>query len=471
MILYFSGTGNSKYIAEGLSYRLGDVLISINDKIRNNDNAVRQYGGQLVIVFPVYVGRIPKLVEQWITGTHLRSQPVYFIGTCSHIAGNIEPYLRALARKKHLRYMGFLPIFMPQNHICIYPHDKAALERRKLSTADRRTEYAHSVISQQKHFPKYAPTPYEYVLSGLEYAPFYRFMVGAKKFRVTDKCVGCGLCEMSCLLNNVKILNRRPCWGNSCTHCMACIGRCPQKAIEYGSITLKRKKYHCKGFDLKKFEKGSIIMFDKKILDSIEVLFHSSIRISGDKVIYIDPFKISGERHDADLILLTHDHFDHFSKEDIAKVMNGDTVIAAPELMADECRQIVGDRFISVLPDKKYTVCGIEIETVPAYNIVKPFHPKSKKWVGYIMTIGGTRVYVAGDTDMTDENKCVSCDIALVPIGGTYTMNAKKAAAFTNIIRPHTVIPIHYGSVVGKPEDAEVFKSAVDKDIEVRVLL
>ena len=212
-------------------------------------------------------------------------------------------------------------------------------------------------------------------------------------------------------------------------------------------------------------------MFDKKILDSIEVLFHSSIRINADKVIYIDPFRVNEERHDADLILLTHDHYDHFSPEDIDKVMNDGTVIAVPELMADKCRKIAGDRLMTVLPDNKYTICGISVETVPAYNLLRPFHPRSKKWVGYVLTLGQTRCYIAGDTDLTDESKCVSCDIALLPIGGTYTMNARKAAELANTIRPHTVIPIHYGSIAGKPEDAETFKNAVQKDIEVKVLL
>lgn len=212
-------------------------------------------------------------------------------------------------------------------------------------------------------------------------------------------------------------------------------------------------------------------MFDKKILDSIQVPFHSSVRIAAEKTIYIDPFRIADARHDADLILITHDHFDHFSPEDISKVANENTLLAAPELMAGECRKLFGDRYFSVEPEKSYTIAGISVETVPAYNIMKPFHPKSKRWVGYILTLGETRCYIAGDTDMNSENKLVSCDIALIPIGGTYTMNAKKAAEFVNILKPHTAIPIHYGSVAGKPEDAEVFRSAVDKSIEVKILL
>ena len=212
-------------------------------------------------------------------------------------------------------------------------------------------------------------------------------------------------------------------------------------------------------------------MFDQKVLDLIQVPIHSSIRIGGDRVIYIDPFKIEGEPHDADLLLLTHEHFDHFSPEDMAKVMKDDTVVVYPRPMYDDLAWLEDDCLFPVEPGQSYEVLGIPLETVAAYNLVKPFHPKSKGWVGYVLTLGVTRVYIAGDTDQTPENSQVSCDIALVPIGGTYTMNAKKAAAFVNTLRPHTVIPVHYGTVVGKPQDADTFKAALDPDIRVKILL
>lgn len=213
-------------------------------------------------------------------------------------------------------------------------------------------------------------------------------------------------------------------------------------------------------------------MFDNKVLDSIEVLTQSSIRIGGDKVIYIDPLQIQKEDHDADMVLITHDHWDHFSPEDLQKVVNADTVLVVPELLEDRCRDLFKDnRVVVVKPDQKLSECGTDIETIPAYNNHKPFHPKKKGWVGYILTIGDTRVYIAGDTDATPDNRKVKCDIALVPIGGTYTMTAKKAAELINRIRPAVAIPIHYGNIVGKPEDAEVFQKAVETDIRVEVRL
>lgn len=213
-------------------------------------------------------------------------------------------------------------------------------------------------------------------------------------------------------------------------------------------------------------------MFDSKVLDSIEVLTHSSIRIGGDKVIYIDPFQIQKEDHDADMILITHDHGDHFSPDDMKKVIHADTVLVVPELLEKRCLTIFTDnRIVAVKPDQKLCECGIAIETVPAYNNRKPFHPKGKGWVGYIVTIGDTRVYIAGDTDATPDNRLVKCDIALVPIGGTFTMTAKKAAELINQIKPAAAIPTHYGSIVGKAEDAEVFQKAVEPGISVVVKL
>ena len=208
------------------------------------------------------------------------------------------------------------------------------------------------------------------------------------------------------------------------------------------------------------------------MIDNIEVLFHSSIRIrSSAGVIYIDPYKIDKAYNDADYIFITHDHYDHYSVEDIKKVVGEKTVFVVPEKMG---KTVVSDctghgEIRTVSPGKEYIVNNIEFETVAAYNLFKPFHPKMAGWCGYILIIDGKRIYVAGDTDATKEAKQVVCDIALVPVGGTYTMDAKQAAELVNEIRPKIAVPTHYGSVVGKQDDAQIFAKHVDTAISVEI--
>ena len=210
----------------------------------------------------------------------------------------------------------------------------------------------------------------------------------------------------------------------------------------------------------------------EQMTENIEVLTHSSIRIrSRVGTIYIDPFQMKEEPRDADFILITHDHHDHYSPEDIEKVLSDTTILIVPEKMAEKAQEFANAvrEIRTVMPGIYCEVNGLEIETVPAYNSLKPFHPKNAGWVGYILRLDGKRVYVAGDTDATKEARAVKCDIALVPVGGTYTMDARKAAELVNEIRPETAIPTHYGSIVGKLEDAEVFKANVKEPIWVEV--
>jgi L-ascorbate metabolism protein UlaG (beta-lactamase superfamily) len=208
--------------------------------------------------------------------------------------------------------------------------------------------------------------------------------------------------------------------------------------------------------------------------ENIEVFTQSSIRITeSGRTIYIDPFQMNEKPKNADYILITHDHYDHFSPEDIAKVANSNTILIVPEKMEEktqEAADLVG-RILTVKSGVYREVEGLEFETVPAYNLLKPFHPKGAEWVGYILRIDGKRIYIAGDTDETKEAKAVKCDIALIPIGGTYTMDAKKAAELVNTIRPDVAIPTHYGSIVGKPADGEVFAQHVKAPTVVELKL
>lgn len=206
--------------------------------------------------------------------------------------------------------------------------------------------------------------------------------------------------------------------------------------------------------------------------ENIEVFTQSSIRITdGERRIYIDPFQMKEAPRDADFILITHDHYDHFSPEDIEKVSSGKSVLIVPAKMipqAEKLASIVGETH-SVTPGEHYGISGLEFVTVAAYNNLKPFHPKSAGWVGYILLIDGRRIYISGDTDMNRDNRDVKCDIALVPIGGKFTMDANKAAEFINTIKPAVAIPTHYGSIVGKKEDADVFAAGVKSPIRTEI--
>ena len=209
------------------------------------------------------------------------------------------------------------------------------------------------------------------------------------------------------------------------------------------------------------------------MIENIEVLYHSSIRISKNKVIYIDPFKIDKNYNDADIVFITHDHYDHYSAEDIDKVINKNTTIIIPEELLTKLlrKGINRNAIITVEPNEKYMVQGIKIETIPAYNTNKTFHPKENGWVGYIITLDDIKYYIAGDTDITEENRKVKCDVAFVPVGGTYTIDFKEAAQLINEIQPKIAVPIHYGSVVGTKQDATDFIKLLHSSIKGIILM
>ncbi len=204
--------------------------------------------------------------------------------------------------------------------------------------------------------------------------------------------------------------------------------------------------------------------------ENIEVFEQNSVCVRTENGnIYVDPFGVPEAFHDAALILITHDHYDHFSPNDIRKVAKEDTVMVVPEKMrkkADEVADTIKN-IMTVSPGAVEEAAGFDFETVPAYNVLKPFHPKSAEWVGYILRISGKRIYIAGDTDATKEAEAVKCDIAIVPIGGTFTMDAKKAADLVNKICPQVAIPVHYGTLVGKPGDGEIFAKNVNDTVKV----
>lgn len=192
---------------------------------------------------------------------------------------------------------------------------------------------------------------------------------------------------------------------------------------------------------------------------NIEINTQSSIRIKLNKVIYFDPFKIEEFKNDADIIFITHNHYDHMDLESIEKVKNDNTIVVAPLSMEEVIRNIKFKDYIFLSPNDEINIENIHIKAVPAYNLEKPFHPRTNNWLGYIITYNNISYYIAGDTDKTKEVESVKCDIALIPIGGHFTMNVDEATELINIIKPKLVIPTHYGTIIGDPSDGETLKA------------
>ena len=201
---------------------------------------------------------------------------------------------------------------------------------------------------------------------------------------------------------------------------------------------------------------------------NIEINTQSSIKITLDKIIYFDPYKIENDKHDADIIFITHNHYDHMDKESIEKIKNKNTIIIAPKTMKKVIKDIKVKDYIFLNPNEELNIDNLNIKTIPAYNINKTFHPRENNWLSYIITFNNISYYIAGDTDKTIEAENVKCDMALIPIGGHFTMNVNEATELIKIINPKIVIPIHYGSIIGNIDDGKKLKNNLSStNIEV----
>ena len=201
----------------------------------------------------------------------------------------------------------------------------------------------------------------------------------------------------------------------------------------------------------------------------ISINTQSSIKIDN---IYFDPYKINNKNNDAELIFITHSHYDHFDTNSINNIKNDNTIIVIPndESIINEL-DFDKEKIIIVEPNKTYEVNGISFDTLPSYNINKSFHKREYNWVGYIINYNNEKYYIMGDTDAIEESKNVTCDKLFIPIGGTYTMNYLEASELTNIIKPQEVYPIHYGSIVGDISLGEQFSKLIDNTIKVNILI
>ena len=205
----------------------------------------------------------------------------------------------------------------------------------------------------------------------------------------------------------------------------------------------------------------------KEICEHIHWLGHDGYRMElGGKQIYIDPYQIADGLPAADIILVTHEHYDHCSPEDIAKIANKKTIFVTEPMSA---KKLQGDVRL-LAPGERLEIDGIGVAAVPSYNLDKKFHPKKNNWLGFMVTVDGVTIYHAGDTDHIPEMKDFTADIALLPVSGTYVMTAGEAVAAALDINPQIAIPMHYGALVGTADDARAFAEGLAGRIEVKIL-
>ena len=245
MVLCFTGTGNSRYIAERIAESLDDELLSMNDRIKAGNHSPVETNERLVIVTPTYAWRIPRIVRDHLAETDFPcGMQVWFVLTCGTEIGNAAQYNRALCQEKQLTYMGTAQIIMPENYIAMFNAPQAEEARQIVARAEPDIDGVISAIASNQAFTPPRNNLYDRFMSGPVNPIFYSFFVKANAFTVGDACTGCSQCAKLCPMNNITIQNGKPVWGSDCTHCMACICRCGAEAIEYGKKSLGKPRYH-----------------------------------------------------------------------------------------------------------------------------------------------------------------------------------------------------------------------------------
>ena len=245
MILYFSGTGNSKYVAKRIADALGDALVNLNDRIKSGDTSPVETGERVIIVTPTYAWRIPRVVRDWLLKTELHgAKNVWFVMTCGSEIGNADKYNRELCTEKGLSCMGTTQIVMPENYIAMFSAPKTDEARKIVAQAEPSIDQAIAAIQRNQPFAPTRNNLYDRFMSGPVNPIFYKCFVKANAFTASSACIGCGQCVKRCPMNNVALKDGKPSWGKNCTHCMACICHCPKEAIEYGEKSKGKPRYH-----------------------------------------------------------------------------------------------------------------------------------------------------------------------------------------------------------------------------------
>lgn len=245
MVLYFTGTGNSRYIAERIAKALGDELFSINERIKAGNREPVDAGSRVVIVAPTYAWRLPVTVSEWIAETDFTgAEKIWFVMDCGAQIGNAAKYNSALSDRKKLQYMGTAQIIMPENYIAMFPVPDSEEAAHIIVDAEPDIDGAIARIAASQVFAKPRSNLIDRMMSGPVNRMFYPLCVKARAFAAGNGCISCGKCVELCPLNNVSLKDGRPVWGKECTHCMACIAYCPTECIEYGRKSIGKPRYH-----------------------------------------------------------------------------------------------------------------------------------------------------------------------------------------------------------------------------------
>lgn len=245
MILYFSGTGNSRHAANLIGAVTGDEVVSMNERIKQGGDAVLASERPFVFVTPTHAWRIPHVVEQFLRKTRFEgSRQAYFVMTCGFGTGDAARYLKKLCRDKGLEYRGLASIVMPHNYVLLFRTPAEAEAEAIVRRAEPRITAAADRIRDGKPLPEEGASVVG-MAESVVFNPIFRALfISARGFYATDACTSCGVCEELCPVNNIRLSDGKPQWGKECVHCMACIGGCPEGAVEYGSRTKGKRKYY-----------------------------------------------------------------------------------------------------------------------------------------------------------------------------------------------------------------------------------
>ena len=249
MILYFSGTGNSRYVARKIAQELNNELISLNQLIKEEKtDELISTDKPFIFVCPTYAWRLPIVVTNFIKKTRFSgSNKVYFIMTCGGDTGKAIKYIQKLCKYKEWQLKGMAEIKMPENYIALFSIPDKETSTQIIKGSDKQIDKIISYIKSENEFEIINPSGLSGTLkSGITNTAFYKIFVHAKGFHYTNKCIGCGKCVTLCPLNNINLKNQKPVWKNNCTHCMACIFGCPTEAIEYKNNTQNKRRYYLK---------------------------------------------------------------------------------------------------------------------------------------------------------------------------------------------------------------------------------